>query len=101
MAEKVSSLLYHLVLPGRTLEEKDKIPIALIDRKEVLEKMLSYQKGVTDENTEMISYGGRTLDSELLKMGEAKEYTQRKHKKDFEKKKEIDSRNEMRPHDRK
>ena len=101
VAEKVSSLMYHLVQPGRTLEEKDKIPLAMIDRKELLEKMLTYQKGVTEENTELISYGGRTLDSELLKMGEAKEYTQRKHKKDFVKKKEIDSKNEMRPTERK
>ena len=46
VAEKVSSLMYHLVQPGRTLEEKDKIPLAMIDRKELLEKMLTYQKGV-------------------------------------------------------
>lgn len=36
VAEKVSSLLYHLVQPDRTLEDKDKIPLALIDRKEIL-----------------------------------------------------------------
>jgi len=59
--------------------------------------MLTYQKEVTEENTDLISYGGRTLDGELLKMEGAKEYSQRKHKKDFDKKKEIDSLNEMRP----
>ena len=46
MAEKVSSMLFHLVQPGRTLEDKDKIPLELIDKKEVLEKLLSYQKSM-------------------------------------------------------
>ena len=55
--------------------------------------MLSYQKTVTEENIDFISYNGRTLDSGLLKSEEAKEYTQKKYKKSFEKKKEIDSQN--------
>jgi hypothetical protein len=37
----------------------------------------------------------------LLKTGEAKEYTQKKYKKSFDKKKEIDSNNEKRPSDKK
>jgi len=40
-----------------------------------------------------ISYNGRTLDEGLMSTEEAKEYTQKKHKKSFEKKKEIDSKN--------
>jgi hypothetical protein len=48
---------------------------------------LSYQKAVTEENIDIISYNGRTLDNELLNTEEAKEYTQKKHKKEFTKKK--------------
>ena len=39
------------------------------------------------------SYGGRTLDNQLIKNQMAKEYTQKKYKKAFDKKKEIDSSN--------
>lgn len=49
--------------------------------------MLSYQKTVTDENIDMVSLNGRTLDNGLLKSNEAKEYTQKKYKKSFDKKK--------------
>jgi len=59
--------------------------------------LLAYQKQVTEENIDFISLNGRTLDSGLLKSEEAKEYTQKKDKKSFDKKKEIDSRNELRP----
>ena len=52
---------------------------------------------MTDENTDYISLNGRTLDNGLLKSEEAKEYTQKKYKKSFDKKKEIDSKNEKRP----
>ena len=45
----------------------------------------------------MSSYSGRNLDNKLIKSEEAKEYTQKKYKKDFGKKKEIDSHNEVRP----
>ncbi len=55
--------------------------------------MLAYQKQVTEENIDFISLNGRTLDSGLLKSEEAKEYTQKKYKKSFDKKKEIDSKN--------
>lgn len=62
--------------------------------------MLTYQKSVTDENIDIISLNGRTLDNGLLKSEEAKEYTQKKYKKSFDKKKEIDSKNEKRPNEK-
>lgn len=49
---------------------------------------------------EKISYNGRTLDDGLMSTDEAKEYTQKKYKKSFDKKKEIDSKNEKRPNDK-
>ncbi len=97
VAEKVSELLYHLVKPDRKFDEKQAVPLELIDKREILQKLLTYQKSVTDENIDFISLNGRTLDSGLLKSEEAKEYTQKKYKKSFDKKKEIDSKNEKRP----
>lgn len=77
-------MMYHLVKPDRKFDtEKEGVPIELMDRREILQKLLTYQKAVTDENIDYISYNGRTLDSELLKTEEAKEYTQKKHKKSF------------------
>ena len=49
---------------------------------------------------EKISYNGRTLDNGLMNTDQAKEYTQKKYKKSFDKKKEIDSKNEKRPSQR-
>ena len=69
----------------------------MVDKKELLEKMLAYQKGLVDSNIDKISYNGRILDSGLMGNEEAKEYTQKKYKKSFDKKKEIDSKNEKRP----
>lgn len=43
------------------------------------------------------SYNGRSLDNKLIKNEDAKEYTSRKHRKEFGKKKEIDAFNEIRP----
>lgn len=98
MAEKVSEMLYHLVKPDRKYNEKeDAIPLELLDKKEILEKLLTYQKSVTDDNIDKISYNGRILDNGLMATEEAKEYTQKKYKKSFDKKKEIDSKNERRP----
>lgn len=98
VAEKVSEMLYHLVKPDRKYNEKeDAIPLELLDKKEILEKLLTYQKSVTDDNIDKISYNGRILDNGLMATEEAKEYTQKKYKKSFDKKKEIDSKNERRP----
>lgn len=98
VAEKVSEMLYHLVKPDRKYNEKEEaVPLELVDKKELLERMLAYQKSVTDSNIDKISYNGRILDSGLMGNEEAKEYTQKKYKKSFDKKKEIDSKNEKRP----
>lgn len=61
-------MLYHLVKPDRKFDEKaEGVPLELIDKREILEKLLTYQKTVTDENIDFISLNGRTLDSGLLK----------------------------------
>ncbi len=91
-------MLYHLVKPDRKFDEKvEGVPLELIDKRQILEKLLTYQKSVTDQNIDFISLNGRTLDNGLLKSEQAKEYTQKKYKKSFDKKKEIDSKNEKRP----
>lgn len=98
VAEKVSEMLYHLVKPDRKYNEKeDSIPLQLLDKKDILQKLLTYQKSVTDGNIDKISYNGRILDNGLMGNEEAKEYTKKIHKKSFDKKKQIDSRNEKRP----
>jgi hypothetical protein len=40
-------MLYHLVKPDRKFEEKDAIPLELMDKGEILKKILAYQKSVT------------------------------------------------------
>jgi len=86
-------MMHHLIKPDMKFDEKEAVPLELIDKREILEKLLAYQKQVTEENIDFISLNGRTLDSGLLKSEEAKEYTQKKYKKSFDKKKEIDSKN--------
>jgi hypothetical protein len=48
VAEKVAEMLYHLVKPDRKFEEKDAIPIELMDKSEILKKLLTFQKSVTE-----------------------------------------------------
>ena len=94
-------MLYHLIQPDRKFDEKSEgVPLELIDKRDLLEKLLTYQKSVTDQNTDLINLNGRILDNGLLKSDEAKEYTQKKYKKSFDKKKEIDSKNEKRPNEK-
>ena len=84
MAEKVSEMLYHLVKPDRKYNEKEEaVPLELLDKKELLEKMLVYQKTLTDSNIDKISYNGRILDDHLMGSDEVKELTQKKNKKNF------------------
>ena len=40
----------------------------MIDKKDIIEKLLAQQKGITNENKELISFNGRILDSELIKV---------------------------------
>jgi hypothetical protein len=102
IAQKVTALLEHLIKPDRKYDEsKEKIPLELIDKRELLDKILRFQAEVTEENIEIIKLDGRTLDSELMKSEKAKEYAQPQYRKSFDKKKEIDSRNEKRPRDKK
>ena len=84
--------MYNLVKPNQKFHDKDLVPVELIDKREILEKMLNLQRAKTGENMEYVqSYNGRSLDNKLIKTDAAKEYTSRKHRKDFGKKKEIDS----------
>ncbi len=74
--------MFNLVKPNQKFASKDLVPLELIDKKEILEKLLNLQKIITAENMSFVSsYNGRSLDNKLLKSEEAKEYTQRKHKK--------------------
>ena len=59
--------------------------------------MLRDQKKVTVENIDLVSLGGRTLDKNLVHEQGARELTEKKYKKDFDKKKQVDSRNEKYP----
>ena len=65
-----------------------------------IEKILEMQKKKTNENTELVNLNGRILDSSLVHDKEAREYTKKVHKKNFNKKKEIDLKNEKRPSER-
>lgn len=49
--------------------------------------MLRDQKKVTVENIDLVSLGGRTLDKNLVHEQGARELTEKKYKKDFDKKK--------------
>jgi hypothetical protein len=72
-----------LIKPDQKFDEKEAIPLELIDKRELIEKILEYQKSVIEKNIDLVSYNGRTLDNELIKVEGAKELTQKKHKKDF------------------
>jgi hypothetical protein len=80
--------MYNLVKPNQKFKDNDFVPLELIDKREILEKLLNFHKAKTGENMEYVqSFNGRNLDNKLIKNEEAKEYTQRKHKKEFGKKK--------------
>lgn len=96
VAEKVTEMLYHLVKPDREYNESEPIP-ELDEKKELIEKLLKDQKSITIENIDLVSLGGRTLDKNLVNELGARELTQKKYKKEFDKKKEVDSRNEKYP----
>ena len=52
----------------------------------------------TKENMSYISsYGNKNLDNRLIKTEKAKELSQKKYRKDFYRKKEVDAQNESRP----
>lgn len=89
-------MLYHLVKPDRQYNESEPIP-ELEEKKEQIEKLLLNQKNITVENIDLVSLGGRTLDKNLVHEQGARELTQKKYKKEFDRKKEVDSRNEKYP----
>jgi len=59
--------------------------------------LLLNQKNITVENIDLVSLGGRTLDKNLVNEQGARELTQKKYKKEFDRKKEVDLRNEKYP----
>ena len=98
VAEKVTELLYHLVKPDRKFDaQKEGVPLELMENQNIIEKVLNFQKSVVEQNVNAISYNGRTLDKGLMDSQDAREYTQKRYKKQFDKKKEIDAKNEKRP----
>lgn len=48
VAEKVTEIMCHLIKPGMKLTDKDVIPLMLIDKKMLLEKLLAEQKILTN-----------------------------------------------------
>ena len=83
--------------PDRKFDpKKDGVPLEMMENQEMIEKVLNFQKAVVEENVNAISYNGRTLDKGLMDSQHAREYTQKRYKKDFDKKKEIDAKNEKR-----
>lgn len=65
----------------------------------MIDKILQIHKTSAQENTELVSLNGRSLDQNLAFDKEAREYTKKVYKKSFEKKKSIDLKNEKRPDD--
>lgn len=63
----------------------------------MVEEILKMHKKNSDDNQDLVSTNGRALDDNLVLDKEAREYTKKVHKKNFEKKKEIDSKNEKMP----
>lgn len=63
VAEKLTEMMFHLIKPDQKFDEKEAVPLELIDKRDIIEKLLTYQKQVTEENIEKISYNGRNLDS--------------------------------------
>jgi hypothetical protein len=55
---------------GHEIRREGGCPLELIDKREILEKLLAYQKQVTEENIDFISLNGRTSDNGLLKTEE-------------------------------
>lgn len=54
-------------------------------------------KEQTEENTQIVSLNGRSLDKNLAYDKQARQYTKKVYKKSFDKKKSIDLKNEKRP----
>ena len=90
-------MLYHLIKPDQKIDQNDIVPIELIDKREIIEKILTMQKQETQEKTDIISLNGRTLDTPLLKSEQARQLTKKEYRKEFDRKKKIDLRNEKRP----
>ena len=61
-------MLYQVLKPVSKIKDKDLVPLELIDKKEIIEKLLNLQHSKTAQNMEYInSYGNRNVDSKLLK----------------------------------
>ena len=65
----------------------------LIEKADVIDKILQMHKNNSEENKELVSTNGRSLDKNLVHDSEAREYTKKVYKKSFDKKKQIDQKN--------
>ena len=93
MAEKITELFYSLIKLNKNFGPEDEIPLELIEKEEMMGEFLLMHKKSSEENASLVHSNGRSLDKQLIEDEEAREYTKRKHKKDFEKKKSIDEKN--------
>ena len=86
--------MYQLLRPISKIKDKDLVPIELIDKEEIIERIFNMHQQKAKENLSYInSYGNKNLDNRLIKTEKAKEMTQKKYRKDFYKKKEVDAHN--------
>jgi uncharacterized protein YllA (UPF0747 family) len=99
VGEKVTEMFKFLIKPNKKLRPEEELPLELINRVDMINKVLEFHKQQTEENSELVNLNGRTLDKNLVFDKEAREYTKKVYKKSFEKKKSIDLKNEKRPDD--
>ena len=99
VSEKVTEMFKFLIKPTKRLKPEEEIPIELIQRADMIDKILQIHKTTAQENTQLVSLNGRSLDQNLVFDKEAREYTKKVYKKSFDKKKSIDLKNEKRPDD--
>ncbi len=90
--EKITSILYELVKPSEEYDEEE-TPFELMNKKKMIEDLLSRQKEMTESNMKMININGFCPDQRLVETGK---YS-RDQNMSFEKKKLIDLKNEQFP----
>jgi serine/threonine-protein phosphatase 2B catalytic subunit len=90
--EKITSILFELIKPSEQYDEEE-TPFELINKKKMIEELLSRQKEMTESNMKMININGCCPDQRLVETGK---YS-RDQNMSFEKKKLIDLKNEQFP----
>ena len=66
VAEKVTEMFKVLLKPGKKLKAEEELPIELIQKADVIDKILKMHKKTSEENTDLVNTNGRTLDQNLV-----------------------------------